>query len=722
MGKVMTGPVQIDMFGSENSGNAGNSDNPDNHLNSESSTVKTDFHIDEYGEENHDFQVDIDARAACLRELLTKWDYSYYILSDPMVSDIQYDRAMRELEDIEGQYPHLRVPDSPTRRVGGIAAQKFARMEHRIPMLSLSNTYSEDELREFDSRTKRFLDTDKIEYVVELKYDGLSVSLIYREGLLVHALTRGDGTVGEVVTDNVRTIRSVPLKLKKVIDCEVRGEVIMPRRSFSELNQIREGRGEPLFANPRNAASGSLRQLDSRITASRALDICIYDIVEWPSVIDTQFQKFSELSETGFRVLDNERLCMGIEEVLRCCQYWAGVRNGLPYDVDGLVVKVNDLRFQERLGFTSKSPRWAIAFKFPAEKAVTRLLDIVLQVGKSGAITPVAHLEPIHIAGSMVSRASLHNSDEIERLGVMIGDWVSIEKAGEIIPQVTGVVLERRDGSQRAFIMVEECPVCGGPIERLSGEVKYRCVNSDCGGILQRKIEYFVSRDALDIEGLGTRNVEMLISRGLISDYSDIFRLKPSDLEGLEGFGEKSVNNLINAIKRASSPRMDRFLLALNIPFVGATTARLLALEYTDIEALRRATVEELLEIEGVGDKTAMSVADYFSSESSLQMIRSLAEAGVEIQPMPLKDNTDSSPLEGLVFVITGKLDGMGRDEAREYIRSMGGKVTSSISAKTDYLLAGEDAGSKLQKAESLNVRIIDLEQLRKLCEGNSAI
>lgn len=667
-------------------------------------------------------------RARQLRELIMKWNHGYFVLDSPEVSDREYDFSVEELFRLENYYPDLRTPDSPTRRVGGAVSDGFESWPHPAAMLSLSNTYSPAEIIEFDGKVKRFLGIDEIAYAVELKFDGISIGLQYEKGLLARALTRGDGLRGEVVTPNVITVKSVPLKLSKEVDIWVRGEVLMPLAAFERLNTERTSAGDPPFANPRNAAAGSIRQLDPRATASRTLDMFVYDITFYDPVgvgrtLERHSEKIGFLSELGFKTSGDTRLCRNVDEVIQTCARWEAERSGLPFEVDGLVVKVDSLSLQTRLGFTSKCPRWAMAYKFQAERLTTRLLDVIFQVGKTGAVTPVAILDPVRLAGSTVSRATLHNEDEISRKDIRIGDLVYIEKAGEVIPQVTGVVVPERDGTQRPVIFPEFCPSCGGGLVKETGEVRRRCVNPGCSGIALRKICHFFSREALNVDGLGEKVVEAFMLAGMVRGPTDVFTMKVSDIEPLEGFGLKSAGKIVRTVGEAKSPPFERLICALNIPGVGTATARALSMVFVTIDELSEAPVEVLVEVDDIGDKTARGIFEFFRTPETRSLLAGLASAGVVACPggksrIGAGGSAVTGTLLGKIFVITGKIDGMSRDEAKEYIKSRGGRVVSAVSGNTDFLLAGVDPGSKLAKAEKFGVRVIGPSELFKLGDG----
>ncbi|MEA2064228.1 MAG: NAD-dependent DNA ligase LigA [Gemmatimonadota bacterium] len=671
-------------------------------------------------------------RVAELKKLLSQYNYHYYVLDEPLVEDREYDRLYSELKDLEQAHPELVTSDSPTRRVGGEPLKEFRQVAHTVPMLSLDNTYSHEELKAFDERVRRGLglDDEDIDYVAELKLDGLGVSLLYQGGIFTRGATRGDGRTGEDVTANLRTIRSLPLALKQeglpfrlpeVL--EVRGEVYMTRAGLEKANRQREQTEEPLFVNPRNAAAGSVRLLDPSITATRPLSIFIYQAVQnirAPAIegkeslpgLRRHGETLDFLSRTRLPVNPYWKLCRGIGEVVDYCNEWEKKRGSLGYDIDGVVVKLDDFTLRERLGFTAKYPRWAIAFKFEAERARTRIVGIEVQVGRTGALTPKAKLEPVFLAGTTVSNATLHNEDEIERKDIRIGDAVWIEKAGDIIPKVVEVDFSSRVPGTEPFRIPGTCPACGAPAVREPGEVVRRCTNSHrCPAQLRERIEHFCSRGAMDIEGAGPALVDQLVEKGLVCDVSGLFSLTREQLAGLERMAEKSADNLIEALERSKDRPAARLLFALGIRHVGTTAAELLIGRYGSLEALSGATAEELEEIEGIGPVVAVSLAGFFANRKNLDLIGRLEAAGLSMgeQPARAAEQADTeSPIYGKTFVLTGALSQFTRAEAGEKIKAAGGKVTGSVSTKTDYLLAGEDPGSKLMKAQKLGIRVID--------------
>ncbi|KXG73809.1 NAD-dependent DNA ligase LigA [Thermotalea metallivorans] len=653
-----------------------------------------------------------------LREKIHYHDYRYYVLDSPEITDYEYDQMMNELIALENQFPEMVTPDSPTQRVGGAPLSVFQQVVHRVPMLSLDNAYDEGDLREFDRRIRKAVG-EKVEYVVELKIDGLSVALRYDEGKFVQGATRGDGFVGEDITQNLRTIKSIPLRLKEEINLEVRGEVYISREKFAELNQKQEEKGETAFANPRNAAAGSLRQLDPRITAQRPLDIFIFNIQTIENkAFRTHTEGLNYLKSLGFKTSIYE-VFSDIEGVLGLCERWANKRKELPFDIDGLVIKVNDLQQREILGTRSKSPRWAIAYKFPAEQQKTAVKDIIVQVGRTGALTPTAILEPVRVAGSVVSRATLHNEDYIRQKDIRIGDKVWIQKAGDVIPEVVSVIFHERTGEEKVFEMPRVCPSCGHETVRLHGEAVTRCMNAACPDQLRRGIIHFVSRNAMDIEGLGESIVGLLLDKGLIKDVADLYYLRKEDLIPLERMGEKSAKNLIHAIEKSKNNDLDRVIFGLGIKLVGERAARLLADAFGSMDRLMKASYEEIIAVPEIGDKMAQSIVAFFQEESNGRVIEKLKAAGVNMEARRKADTSMERKLEGLIFVLTGTLEKYTRNEAKEMIERLGGKVSGSVSKKTDYVLAGTEAGSKLDKAQELGIRVIDEETFEKMMESN---
>lgn len=654
-------------------------------------------------------------RIAELRELLGKANDAYYQDASPIMPDRDYDRLLDELLRLELEFD-LQTPDSPSVRIGGKPSKTFPNVAHPVPMLSLSNTYNMEELFDFDRRVRNILGHSNYTYHVELKYDGMALRLVYRNGKLVLGATRGDGATGDEITQNVKTIRDVPLRLKGDFpeSLEVRGEAYMELKAFDALNREREESGEAVFANPRNFTAGTLKMQDPSIVASRPVRFFAYDLLVDGDVSQiTQAQKMKQLEMFGLPVCGTRGECADIEEVSRLIASWEKNRHGYPFETDGVVVKINEERFRDILGQTAKAPRWAIAYKFEAEQAETVINDITLQVGRLGTITPVAELEPVLLAGTTVKRASLHNEDEIRRKDVRIGDRVLIEKAGEIIPQVIRVVDPDAPGRSAPFEFPKECPDCNSGLVKAEGEVAWRCVNPSCPPQVRIRIQHFASRDAMDIDGLGEAIVEQLVNEGLIETYADLFKLRKEDLVPLERMGEKSAENLINAIEKCKEQPFERVLYALGIRFVGNKTAKDLAAAFGSVDALAGAGAEKLAEVDSVGPRIAEAVSQFFSVEANREMVERLKTYGLQFKAGEKQGGSDI--LKGKTFVITGTLPNLKRNEATELIELHGGKVTGSVSKKTDYLLAGEEAGSKLEKAKKLGVREIDEEDFKKM-------
>lgn len=655
-----------------------------------------------------------------LREIIRYHDYRYYVLNSPEISDEEYDALMRKLQELEALFPDLVTPDSPTQRVGGKPQEGFAPFVHARPMLSLNNAFTEEEIRDFDRRVKKMLGVDEIDYVVELKIDGLAVNLRYENGVFVRGATRGDGTTGEDVTANLRTIKSIPLRLRgERIPAvfEVQGEVFMHRSDFERLNEEREKRGEPLFANTRNAAAGSLRQLDPNVTASRRLDIFVYGafFIESPFYPETQWELLETLRELGFKVNPHARLARSIDEVIAIHKEWEEKRKSLDYDIDGLVVKVNSLTFQDILGATSKSPRWAIAYKFEPTRAVTRVLDIEVNVGRTGTLTPVAVLEPVEVGGVVVKRATLHNEDEVRRKDVRIGDWVIVGRAGEVIPEVVLVLKERRDGSEKVFTMPTHCPVCHSPVVREEGEVAVRCVNASCPAQIKERIRHWASRDAMDIEGLGERLIDQLVDQGYVRSIPDLYRLTKKDLLKLERMGDKSSENLLRAIERSKRRPLARFLYALGIRYVGEFVAQTLADHFGSLRRIMDASLEDLLAVEGIGPKVAQAVWQFFKNPENRAMLEELEALGVTPEEEEVTVPASSNVLQGKTFVFTGTLSRFSRKEAEDLVRQKGGKVAGAVSRKVDYLVVGENPGGKLDEARRKNIQILSEEEFYRM-------
>jgi len=656
-----------------------------------------------------------------LRLVINRHNHRYYVLDAPEVSDAEFDVLLRQLIAIEAAYPELSTDESPTRRVGGAPAEGFGRVPHLSAMLSLGNAFSAEELKAFDARVRGGLDGEQVEYVVELKIDGLAVNLIYEDGRLVRAATRGDGAFGEDVTVNVRTIRSVPLVLTTEGPppalLEIRGEVYLPRREFDRLNRQREAAGEALFANPRNAAAGSLRQLDPRITAERVLDIFVYGLGAHTGLETVSHSATLQfLSQAGLKVNPNFRIFADIDGVIAYCESWAEKRLDLPYDIDGLVIKLNSIAGQAALGSTAKDPRWAIAFKFPAEQAVTVVEDIFVGVGRTGVLTPTAILRPVRLSGSTVSRATLHNADYINDKDIRIGDTVVIHKAGEIIPEVVAVVDGRRTGSEQSFVMPADCPECGAPVIRQLGESAHKCSNPQCPALQREGLIHFVSRDAMNIDGLGPAVLMALLDANLITDVADLYRLTEPDLLAVERMGLKSAQNLLVALENSKQAGLARLLFGLGIRHVGVKAAGLLARHFGDIEKIKEASAEELTVIGEIGPKIAESIVGYFADGDNLVLLDKLRAAGLKLTEE--KTAATGGPLSGKTFVLTGTLVAMTRSEAGELIEQLGGKVAGSVSKKTDYVVAGDEAGSKLTKAQELGIKVLDEAEFKALVQS----
>ncbi|KAF2958231.1 aromatic ring-opening dioxygenase LigA [Thermotoga sp. Ku-13t] len=655
---------------------------------------------------------EIRKRVEQLREEIEYHNYRYYVLAQPVITDEEYDKLMRELIELERQYPELVTPDSPTQRIGEKVLDEFRSVPHTEPMLSLDNTYSEEEIREFDERVKRLLDRKEVVYVAELKIDGVSVSLRYENGKFVQGLSRGDGTRGDDISENLKRVRSIPLRLRKPVTVEVRGEIYMPTEVFEKLNEERQKRGEPLFANPRNAAAGTLRQLDTRITAERHLDSFIYYVLKPEQYgLKTQWDALNWLRELGFKVNPHSRLCGSIDEVIDYWKEWTQKRRELGYWVDGVVVKVNDFELQHALGTTAKAPRWAIAFKFPSEHARTKIVGVTVQVGRTGTLTPVAELEPVQLAGTIVKRASLHNFEYIKEKDIRIGDWVYIEKAGGIIPQVVSVIESLRIGNEVPVEPPTQCPVCGGKVGKIEvGEVALKCLNPHCPAKLKRSLETLASRNALDINGLGEKLIDKLVDSGLVKDIADLFYLTPFELSQLgSGIGQKTIANLLNEIDKARKAPLHRWITALGIPLVGEKTAYVLAQNFRSLKKLAQASVDQLTQIPGIGEEIARSIVEYFRNEKTKEILEKLEKAGVRLEEAASVEV--SNVLKGLTFAVTGSLKNFTRNEIEEFIVAHGGKVTDSVSKKTDYLIVGENPGSKLLKAQQLGVKILSEEE-----------
>ncbi len=659
------------------------------------------------------------ARVAELRKEIEYHNYRYYVLDDPVISDAEYDRLFRELLELEREYPELASPDSPTQRIGAEPQERFQKVAHRAPMLSLANAFDEEELRAFDRRVRNLLGTDDVDFVTELKIDGNAVSLTYEDGFLVRGATRGNGLVGEDVTANLKTIRSIPLRLRGPsalpVRVEVRGEAFLPISAFHRINEEREKAGETVFANPRNAAAGALRQLDPQVTASRPLAFFAYAVGHIEGLtIASQMEVLERLADWGFPVNPHYRHQATIDGVVEYCREWQEKRDSLDYEIDGVVVKVNRLEQQERLGRVSRDPRWAVAYKFPGQLATTRLLRIGINVGRTGALNPYAVLEPVRLSGVTIRTATLHNEDDIRRKDIREGDIVLVKRAGDVIPQVVGPVREKRTGAEREFRYPRECPVCGGPVVREEGDAMAYCSNRSCPAQRQESLIHFASQGAMDIRGLGPQTIEKLLALGLVADPADLYFLTAEQLARVPGFQEKSIRNLLDAIARSREQPFARVLFALGIRHVGETIAELLASAFGDIDALQAATEEEISSVQGVGPEIAASVRRYFASEENRRLIEKLKKAGLRLSA-PREAPARAGPLAGKSFVITGTLPTLSRKEATDLIEKHGGKVVAAVSSKTDFLLVGRDPGSKLQKARELGVPQITEEELKRM-------
>jgi DNA ligase (NAD+) len=663
----------------------------------------------------------VKGRIEKLRAVLQRHNHLYYVLDRPEISDAEYDRLFDELLHLEEKNPDLITPDSPTRRVGAPPLDKFTSVRHRVPMLSLGKTNDEQGFRDFNRRVKQLggLADEEVEYVVEPKFDGLAVELVYQDGILTSGSTRGDGFTGEQVTENLRTIKTIPLRLRETKEgvpplIEVRGEVIIKKSDFARLNRRRSEAGEPLFANPRNAAAGSVRQLDSKVTATRPLSMYAYSTgtVEGRDY-RTHHQILRDIETLGLRVNEHIRICRTVEEVVEYYQFMLGQRDELDYEMDGIVIKVNDLALQGELGELQSSPRWAIAWKFPAQEEITVVRNIEVNVGRTGALTPVAILEPVKVGGVTVSRATLHNEDEVRRKDVRVGDAVVVRRAGEVIPEVVAMIPSRRKGRPRKFRMPANCPVCGAPAVRVEGEAATRCTGLTCPAQLKENIFHFAGKWAMDMEGLGYKLIEQLVDRELIRDPADLYFLTREELLSLERMGEKLADNILRAIQGSTSPSLTRFILALGIRNVGGHLAGVLARQFRSLEGLRKASLEELMDVREVGPVVAESIRAFFSNEKNLQVLEKLKRAGVKFPD--LKEKKGPRPLAGQTFVLTGGLSSLTRDQARALIEGLGGRVASAVSKNTDVVVAGENPGSKLEKARALGIRTIDEDEFRKL-------
>ncbi|MDR4986543.1 DNA ligase (NAD(+)) LigA [Bacillus cereus] len=645
-----------------------------------------------------------------LRDLLNTFNYQYHVLDNPSVSDAEYDRNMQELIKLEEENPEFMSEDSPSIRVGGTVLDIFEKVTHKSPMLSLGNAFNEGDLRDFDRRVHQGIDDANVRYICELKIDGLAVSLHYEKGRFIQGATRGDGVTGEDITQNLKTIKAIPLRLNEEVTLEARGEAYMPKRSFVKLNEEKEQNGEDVFANPRNAAAGSIRQLDTKIAAKRNLSMFVYGLANVEEkTIPSHSESLDFLGELGFKTNPNRRTCETIEEVIAYVEEWQEKRPNLDYEIDGIVIKVDDVALQESLGTTAKSPRWAIAYKFPAEEVVTRLTGIELSVGRTGVVTPTAELEPVRVAGTIVRRASLHNEDLIREKDIRIGDYVVVKKAGDIIPEVVNVILDKRTGEEEEYRMPTHCPACESELVRLEEEVALRCINPTCPAQIREGLIHFVSRNAMNIDGLGERVITQLFDADYIRTFADLYALTKEQLLQLERFGEKSATNLVQAIENSKENSLERLLFGLGIRHVGAKAARTFAEHFETMDALVKATEEELKGINEIGEKMAQSVVTYFDNEDVLELLQQFKEYGVNMVYKGIKiadlQNVESY-FAGKTVVLTGKLEVMGRSEAKKKIEALGGKVTGSVSKSTDLVVAGEAAGSKLAQAEKHNVTV----------------
>lgn len=662
-----------------------------------------------------------------LYEEIEKHNYQYYVLDNPLITDQEYDQLMRELLDLEAKFPELKKPNSPSERVGGEPLPYFTKVEHEVPMLSLGNAFSEQDLREFDRRVRQGLGPgEEISYVCELKIDGLAVSLRYEQGEFVRGATRGDGTVGEDITQNLKTIRSIPLRLREKVDIEVRGEAFMPKSEFERLNKEREERGEELFANPRNAAAGSLRQLDPKIAAERRLDIYLYALADSRGLnVTSHEESLAWLARLGLKTNPHSKVCQNLEEIWDYIQYWTAERATLPYEIDGIVIKVNSFFAQEKLGYTARNPRWAIAYKFPAEEAVTIIEDVEVRVGRTGVVTPTAILSPVQLAGTTVKRATLHNQDYIREKDIRLGDHVLVKKAGDIIPEVVRVLPERRTGKEKIYELPKECPECKSRLVRLEDEAALRCLNPQCPAQIKEGIIHFASRQAMNIEGLGEKVAIQLYDHGLIKDVADLYYLEKEKLVQLERMGEKSVSNLLQAIEKSKANSLEKLIFGLGIRLVGAKAAKTLAEHFGTMDRLMQATTSDLEAIYEIGSKMAQSIVTYFARPEVKELIHRLKAAGVNMEYTGSRQADASSSdsfFAGKTVVLTGTLEQLTRNEAKEKLEALGAKVTSSVSKKTDLVIAGEKAGSKLDKARELGITVLNEQEfLDKLLQQNRA-
>ncbi len=658
-----------------------------------------------------------------INDLIDKINYhneKYYNEDNPEISDMEYDNLVKELIKLEEENPQFKRIDSPTNRVGGKPLEKFNQITHKIPMLSLSNAYSDSDLRDFDKRVKDMIN-EELEYVVEFKIDGLSVGITYDDGEFKYGATRGNGVVGEDISKNLMTIKSIPLKVNDDDEIVVRGEVYISKENFKKVNGQQKEQGQQIFANPRNLAAGSLRQLDPKLTAKRPLDIFVFNLEHWQN---NKFQSHSEslefLSKLGFSVSPNYKVCKNIDEVINHIEYWTDHRDDLPFEIDGMVIKVNNLSQREKMGYTAKSPRWAIAYKFPAEKKKTKILDIIVEVGRTGTITPTAVLEPVRLAGTSVSRATLHNEDYIKEKDIKINDTVLVQKAGDIIPQVIEVIKDERTGDEIDFNMPDKCPVCSEPTVRLEGESAVKCINISCPAQIRRGIIHFASRDAMNIDGLGESIITLLLNENIINKISDLYKIRKEELINLERMGEKSADNLINAISKSKENDLWRLINGLGIKFIGTKGAKVLANSFKDLDKIIEATASELINLEEFGETMANSVVEFFKEEKNITVVEQLKEYGVNTKLIENENNEMNKIFEGMKIVLTGTLPTLKRNDAKEMIELRGGKATSSVSKSTTFVLAGEEAGSKLTKANDLGIKVLDEDMFIELCKLSS--
>ncbi len=661
--------------------------------------------------------MDYQARIKELTHLLNKANYEYHTLDKPTMSDFSYDKLLKELIDLENTYPAYKLPESPTQKIGGVVLERFNKVTHRHPMMSLSNVFNQEELFAFDKRVSQAV--DHYTYISEMKIDGLAVSLRYEKGRFVQAATRGNGVVGEDITENVKTIKSLPLVLSEAIDVEVRGEIYMPHKSFNKVNEERLQLNQSLFVNPRNAAAGTIRQLDTKVVAKRKLDMFCYTLVDGERFVDTQEEALQFLKKLGFKVNPHYRKHEHVEALAQSIKQYDTLRQTLAYDTDGVVIKVNEFRLHEEIGYTAKAPKWATAYKFSPEEAQTKLTDITFQIGRTGVVTPVAELEPVFLSGSTISRATLHNEDYIQAKDIRIGDMVNIHKAGEIIPEVIGPIKTKRT-TQKPFVMINICPVCGGDLKRKDGEADYYCMNPECPGKHMNRLIHFASRVAMDIDTLGEKVIEACHELGFLNSIADIYRLKDKKeaLVTMPGFGQKKVDKLIEAIEDSKKQTLDRLIFGLGIKHVGSKVAKILVKEFGSMDAIKQASMEELVNIFDIGEMIAESVVAYFNDENHLALIEELRTFGLNF--MYEKKEIINHEFTGKTFVLTGKLTQLTRNEASAIIEKLGGKVSGSVSKKTDVLLAGSEAGSKLQKAKMLGIMILDEEAFLRAVNGKN--